>query len=55
MNPVEIIRKKREGESLTSKEIKYIIDGLTKDKIPDYQFSAFLMAVYFQGMTNEVY
>ena len=53
MNPVEIIRKKREGESLTSKEIKYIIDGLTKDKIPDYQFSAFLMAVYFQGMTKE--
>ncbi len=53
MNPVEIIRKKREGESLSSKEIKYIIDGFTKDKIPDYQFSAFLMAVYFQGMTKE--
>ncbi len=53
MNPVEIIRKKREGEALTSKEIKYIIDGFTKGKIPDYQFSAFLMAVYFQGMTKE--
>ncbi len=52
MNPVEIIRKKREGESLTSIEIKNIIDGFTKGKIPDYQFSAFLMAVFFKGMTT---
>ena len=53
MNPVEIIRKKREGGFLTSEEIKYVVDGFTKNKIPDYQFSAFLMAVYFQGMTKE--
>ncbi len=53
MNPVEIIRKKREGESLSSKEIKYMIDGFTKNRIPDYQFSAFLMAMYFRGMTSE--
>ena len=53
MNPVELIRKKREGESLSSKGIKYIIDGFTKNKIPDYQFSAFLMAVFFKGMTTE--
>ncbi len=53
MNPVEIIRKKREGEALSSEEIKDIINGFTNNKIPDYQFSAFLMAVYFQGMTKE--
>ncbi len=53
MNPVEIIRKKREGESLSSEEIKYMIDSFTRNKIPDYQFSAFLMAVFFRGMTTE--
>ncbi len=53
MNPVETIRKKRDGKPLLPEEIKYIIDGFTKGKIPDYQFSAFLMAVYFQGMTKE--
>ncbi len=53
MNPVEIIRKKREGESLSPEEIKYMIEGFTGKKIPDYQFSAFLMAVYFKGMTKD--
>ena len=53
MNPVEIIRKKREGEPLSSEEIKYMIDSFTRNKIPDYQFSAFLMAVFFRGMTTE--
>lgn len=53
MNPVELIRKKREGEILTSEEIHFIVDGFTRGKIPDYQFSAFLMAVYFRGMTSE--
>ncbi len=53
MNPVEIIRKKREGDSLSSEEIKYLIDGFTRNKIPDYQFSAFLMAAFLRGMTTE--
>lgn len=53
MNPVEIIRKKRSGEALTSAEIRYLINGFTLNKIPDYQFSAFLMAVFFKGMTPE--
>jgi pyrimidine-nucleoside phosphorylase len=53
MNPVEIIRKKREGKALSSEEIKDVINGFTKNKIPDYQFSAFLMAVYFRGMSKE--
>jgi len=50
MNPVEIIRKKRNGEKLCAEEISFLVGSYVKGKIPDYQFSAFLMAVYFQGM-----
>lgn len=53
MNVVDIIIKKRDGQTLTNEEIKYLIDGYTKDIIPDYQMSAFLMATYFKGMTDE--
>jgi pyrimidine-nucleoside phosphorylase len=49
-NPVEIIRKKRDGHSLTEKEIHYFIDAATKNLIPEYQVSALLMAIYFQKM-----
>ncbi|NWF88803.1 MAG: thymidine phosphorylase [Ignavibacteriaceae bacterium] len=52
MNAVELIRKKRNGESLTSSEIQFLIDSYLKKNIPDYQFSAFLMAVYFKGMNE---
>nr|WP_313886526.1 pyrimidine-nucleoside phosphorylase [Bacillus sp. SD088] len=50
---VDILAKKRDGESLSSEEIRFVIDGYTTGSIPDYQMSAFLMAVYFQGMTAE--
>ena len=50
MNPTEIIRKKRSGKKLTRKEIEYFINGYLAENIPDYQMSAFLMAVYFQNM-----
>lgn len=53
MNTVELIRKKRNKENLTKEEILYLINNYTKSKIPDYQFSAFLMAVYFNGMSKE--
>lgn len=53
MNIVELIRKKRNKENLTPEEILYLINSYTKGKIPDYQFSAFLMAVYFNGMSKE--
>jgi len=49
-NPISLIHKKRNGKSLTREEIQFLISGYTKDKIPDYQLAAFLMAVYFQGM-----
>ena len=53
MRMVDLILKKRNGEHLTEEEIHYIIDGYTNKKIPDYQISSFLMAVYFQGMSEE--
>ncbi|MEO0114559.1 MAG: thymidine phosphorylase [candidate division WOR-3 bacterium] len=53
MNVYEIIKKKRDGKSLSWEEINFLIEGYTNNKIPDYQFSAFLMAIYFQGMSFE--
>jgi pyrimidine-nucleoside phosphorylase len=51
MNVYEIILKKRSGQALSKEEIQFFVNGYTKGTIPDYQFSAFLMAVYFQGMS----
>ncbi|MDD2370761.1 MAG: thymidine phosphorylase [Firmicutes bacterium] len=53
MNPVEIIRNKRNGKILTNKEIDYFVAGFTSGDIPDYQVSAFAMAVYFQGFNSD--
>ena len=53
MRAVDIIEKKKRGNSLTKEEIEFIVYGYTNDIIPDYQMSAFLMAVYFQGMSKE--
>lgn len=52
MRMYDLIMKKRNGYELSVAEIKYMIDGFTKGTIPDYQMSAFLMAVYFKGMTD---
>ena len=53
MNTVEIIRKKRDRKKLTAEEVEYLISSYTKNKIPDYQFSAFLMAAFLNGMDKE--
>ncbi len=53
MRMYDIIQKKRDGGVLSQEEIKYFIDGFTAGKIPDYQISALMMAIYFQGMTAE--
>lgn len=53
MRMVDIIEKKRDGFSLTEEEIQFIINGYTKGIIPDYQMSAFLMAVFYKDMTDE--
>ena len=47
----EIIKKKRDGLELPKKEISFLIDGFVNGRIPDYQMTAFLMAVYFKGMS----
>ncbi len=52
MRMVDLIEKKRDGKELTTAEINFIIDGYTKDEIPDYQMSAFAMTVFFQDMTD---
>ncbi|SDL04705.1 pyrimidine-nucleoside phosphorylase [Natronincola ferrireducens] len=52
MRMYNVIMKKRNGEVLTDEEIKFFVDGYTKGEIPDYQASAFMMAVYFQGMNS---
>jgi len=48
----DLILKKRGGGELSREEINYLIAGYTAGTIPDYQLSAFAMAVYFQGMTD---
>ena len=52
MRVYDIIKKKRDGKELSAAEIKYFIEGYAKGEIPDYQASAFCMAVYFKGMTE---
>ena len=48
----DIIRKKRDGGELTDEQISFFIDGFTRGDIPDYQASALLMAICFNGMTE---
>ena len=51
MIPQWIIEKKRDGHALTPEELKFFIEGYTRETIPDYQMAAMAMAIYFQGMT----
>ena len=53
MRMVDIIAKKRNGFALSKEEIQYVVTGYTQGSIPDYQMSALLMAIYFQGMDVE--
>lgn len=53
MLPQEIIRKKRDGGTLTPEEIAGFIEGLSKETISEGQVAAFAMAVFFRGMTPE--
>jgi pyrimidine-nucleoside phosphorylase len=52
MRTVDLIHRKRDGEELAPEEIEFLIEGYTNGDIPDYQMSAFLMAVFFSGMTD---
>jgi len=53
MRAVDIIRKKRDGAPLSGEEVLFLIRGYLKDEVPDYQVSAFLMAVYYRGMSDD--
>jgi len=50
VRPYELIKKKRDGGTLTAAEVAALIDGYTKGDLPDYQMAAFCMAVFFRGM-----
>ncbi|MGP8243127.1 MAG: thymidine phosphorylase [Bryobacteraceae bacterium] len=52
MRTVDLIQRKRDGEELTPEEIEFLVEGYTRGEIPDYQISAFLMAVFFSGMSD---
>ena len=53
MRVVDIIAKKRDNYKLTEEEIHYILDKYINKEIPDYQMSAFLMAIYFNGLDKD--
>ncbi|MDQ1469480.1 MAG: pyrimidine-nucleoside phosphorylase [Bryobacterales bacterium] len=52
MRTVDLILRKRGGEELSVEELQFLVNGYTSGDIPDYQMSAFLMATYFNGMTD---
>src|SRR6516225_2024434 len=52
MRTVDLIQRKRDGEELAPDEIEFLVNAYTSGEIPDYQMSAFLMAVYFSGMSD---
>ena len=53
MRAVDLIAKKRDGGVLTEEEIRFLIEGYTDGSIPDYQMSAWAMAVFYKGMNDE--
>ena len=52
MRPVELIRKKRDGGEHSPKEISFLVDAFTRGNMPDYQMSAWMMAVLLRGMSD---
>ncbi len=52
MRVVDLIRKKRDSAELSREEIEFLIEGLTRERIPDYQIAAWLMAVVWRGMSS---
>ena len=51
IRPAELIQRKRDGDELSDEELSELVLGFTRDEIPDYQLAAFLMAVYFRGLS----
>ncbi|GAB6136920.1 pyrimidine-nucleoside phosphorylase [Halanaerobaculum tunisiense] len=53
MQAYDIIQRKKEGKKLSRAELSFLVEGYTKGEIPDYQLSAWTMAVFFQGLDKE--
>ncbi|MDQ7842912.1 MAG: pyrimidine-nucleoside phosphorylase [Armatimonadota bacterium] len=53
MRAYDLIRRKRDGGTLSAEELEWLLGGFVRGEVPDYQMSAFLMAVFFRGMTAE--
>ena len=53
MRMYDIINKKKRGGQLSEEEINFLVEGYTKGEIPDYQMSALMMAICFQGMDEQ--
>ncbi len=53
MRAVDLIVKKREGGAFSEEEIGFLVQGFVRGEIPDYQFSALLMAIFWRGMSFE--
>ena len=52
MRMYDIIDKKKRGQELTEQEIQYVIEGYIKEEIPDYLVAAWLMAIFFHGLSD---
>ena len=50
--PAELIQRKRDGGALSAEEISELVLGYAREEVPDYQMSAFLMAVFFRGLSS---
>ena len=53
MNIQDVIQQKRDGGVLSSEQIRFAVQGYTKDQIPDYQMASLLMAIFIRGMNEE--
>lgn len=53
MRAVDLIVKKKNGETMSRQEIEWLVDGFVKGEVPDYQMAAWMMAVCFQGMNAQ--
>jgi pyrimidine-nucleoside phosphorylase len=53
MNVAQLIQKKRDNQTLTAEEIRFLVNGFSRGTIPDYQMAAFAMAVFWRGMNFE--
>ncbi len=53
MKMFDIIARKRDGKALTYEELKFFVDGIVSNKIPDYQTTALMMAIYLNGMSRK--